>query len=166
MSSIGLPLPIGTASSSTKLNADLGKVYWAAGEAYRLCRSLSAITAAASRVVVSAVTAGTRTWSVSTTTVALNSLVAGVIPVGQLGSNGSTGLLAGDYFLAVVSGDTSVFTITASTAIGSGLVTTTTAGSADPVSATFAATTPGSVFAVLTATSVAGVSTVRVVNLI
>ena len=161
-----LPLAIGRASADARLAADLGKVYWFNGRAYRLCRAAAAISAAASKVVVTAVSSGVRTWVANTTTTANNSLVAGVIPAGQTGSDGSTGLLANDYFLVVCSGDATLITVTASTAIGTGLVTTTTAGSADPVSATFAATTPGAVFAVLTATSIAGASAVRVSNLL
>lgn len=143
-------IPIGQASAATDLAFHLGQRHEdSQGRVYVLCKAAAAIATCASKVLVTAVSSGVPTFNVNTTTTAANGLVIGVVPAGQTGSDGSTGLVSGDYFWVQVGGYSKVITITGSTAIGTGLVTTTTAGKADPIDATFAATDPGSVFATL-----------------
>lgn len=157
------PTPVGTASA-TASDADIGKLYTTNGKIYRYVQAGTNL--AANVAVVTAVSAGVPTWVVTTTTTAGNSLVAGGVPLGQLDSTGASGVLAGDRFLIQVGGNGTLITQTASVAIGSALGTHTVAGRVEALSATFAATTVGATFAVLTATSVAaGSSTVRFVNL-
>lgn len=156
----------GAASSSVPgvHHADLGKLVVVNGNTYRLVRANAAISAAANKVVIrTAATANT----VNTTTTANSPLVAGVIPAGQTGSDGSTGLLAGDYFYVQVGGIATPIVNTGSVAAGTGMTTFTDAGECDAVSATFAATTPGVVFATLLAASTANTATsAKLVNLI
>ncbi len=104
MSATTPPLAIGTASGSAALKKDLGKVYWVNGRAVRLVRQVLALSAAASKVIVSAATAGAPTWQMATSTSANDANPGGVIPAGQTGSTGTTGLIAGDYLLVYVSG--------------------------------------------------------------
>jgi hypothetical protein len=156
---MAIPLPviaIGTASQNAAHARDLGRTVEVAGVRYRLFKMSAALTACASKVLVTAVTSGTPTWLTTTTTSAANSLVACVVPIGQVGSDGSTGLLIGDYFYGIIQGYTDVITVTGATAISTGLQTSTTAGQADPISGTFAATTPGACFAYLTEAANAG----------
>lgn len=147
-------IPVGQASAATDLAFHLGQRYQKpSGEMYVLCKAANAIATCASKVLVTAVSSGVPTYVVDTTTTAASALVIGVVPAGQTGSTGTTGLLSGDYFWVQIGGPSKVITITGSTTIGSGLVTTTTAGKADPIDATFAATDPGTVFATLTEAS-------------
>jgi hypothetical protein len=148
-----LPFDVGTASTDANLAADLGKVYRKGVNTFRLVKAAGAISAAASKVLVTAVSSGAPTWSVNTTTTANNGLVAGVVPAGQVDSTGAAGLLSGDYFLLQIGGFCSVLVHTTATAISTGVSTSTTAGSCDAISGTFAATTPGALFASLTAAS-------------
>lgn len=165
--SIILPFPAGTASTDASLASDLGAVYRSGSRHYRLVKAAAAISAAASKVLVTAVATGLPTWVVNTTTSANNVLVAGVVPVGQTDSAGAAGLLSGDYFLLQVAGPCMVLTVTGATAIGTGLSTSTTAGQADPISGTFGATTPGFLFGSLTVAANAGAaSACRLIGLI
>lgn len=162
-----LAITIGTASANAAHAADLGKLVTVNGKTYRLVKANAAISAAANKVL--ARTAGTAgTWTVDTTTTANNALVAGVVPAGQTGSTGTTGLVSGDYFYIQVAGEATPLIHTTATAVSTGLSTATTAGTCDAVSGTFAATTPGAVFAVvLVASSGADAATqCRLVNLI
>jgi hypothetical protein len=163
-----LPFDVGTASTDANLAGDLGKIYRKGDKTYRLCKAAAAIASAASKTLVTAVSSGVPTWSVNTTTSANNSLVAGVVPVGQVDSTGAAGLLSGDYFLLQVGGPAKVLVHTDATAISTGVSTCTTAGSVDAISGTFAATTPGACFASLTAASsgVDGVTACRLFGLI
>lgn len=149
------PLAVGKADSATELANSLGRVYEVAGKRYRLCKASAAIAAAANKVVITAVSGTAPTWNVNVTTTAASPLVAGVIPPGQTGSDGTTGLVSGDYFLAQVSGAATPIVVTGALAAGTGLTTVATAGSADAVTATYAAVVHGSIFAVLIAASVA-----------
>lgn len=143
-------IPIGQASAATDLAFHLGQSHTdSQNRVYVLCKAAAAIATCASKVLVTAVSSGVPTFNVNTTTSANNGLVIGVVPAGQTGSDGSTGLVSGDYFWVQVGGYSKVITITGSTAVGTGLVTTTTAGKADPVSATYAATTQGAIFGTL-----------------
>lgn len=131
-----LPLPIGTAAASgAHLARDLGKVYFVNGKGYRLVKAAAAIAAAAKKVLITADSGGAPTWAVNTTTTANSANVAGVVPSGQTGSSGTTGLLENDYFLIQVSGSCDV--ISADAIAENGLVgTSTTAGKADDASVT------------------------------
>jgi hypothetical protein len=152
MASLGsfcLPLPIGVADAATQWATFLGKTFESGGNTYRLVKAAGAITAAANKVLVTTVTSHAPVWTVNTTTSANSALVAGVVPAGQTGSDGTTGLLSGDYFLIQCGGIATPLCHTTAVAISTGLATSTTAGSADAVSGTFAATTPGAVFAYL-----------------
>lgn len=157
-------IEIGTASASSVHAADLGKLVVVNGNTYRLVRANAAIATAANKVVVrTAATANT----VNTTTSAASALVCGVIPANQTGSDGSTGLVSGDYFYVQVGGVATPIVNTGSVAVGTGLVTHTDAGECDAIDATFAATDPGTVFATLLAASTANTATAaKLVNLI
>ena len=149
---------VGTASASAVHAADLGKIIFLDGKGYRLVRANAAISAAANRVVVR--TAGTAgTWTVNTTISPSSPLVAGVIPPGQVGSDGSSGLVSGDYFYVQVSGEATPIITTNALAAGTGIVTDTTAGQGAAVSATYAATTQGTVYASLLVASVTNSAT-------
>jgi hypothetical protein len=128
------PLTIGTASARAELKKDLGKVYWLEGKAYRLVKAGAAIAAAAKKVVVGALSAGAFTWAVDVTTTANLHTVLGIIPAGQTGSTGLSGLVSGDYFMLQCSGCTD--TISAAAIADGGLIgTSTTAGKVDDASA-------------------------------
>lgn len=141
------PIPIGTADPATQWATFLGKLFESGGNVYRLVKATSAISAAANKVLVFTITSHAPVWSVATTTSANSQLVAGVVPAGQTGSDGTTGLVAGDYFLIQVGGIATPLVHTTATAASTGLSTCSTAGSCDPISGTFAATTPGASFA-------------------
>lgn len=143
------PIAVGSADAASQFSTFLGKVFEVGGVRYRLVKAAAAISAAANKVLVTSISSHAAAWTVNTTTSANSALVAGVVPSGQLGSDGSTGLLSGDYFLIQVSGVATPLCHTTAVAASTGLATSTTAGSADAVSGTFAATTPGAVFAVL-----------------
>jgi hypothetical protein len=144
---------------SQQIDAEYGKLRWIDGKAYRLVKANAAIAAAANKVVVK--TAGTaNTWTVNTTTSSAAQLVAGVIPAGQVGSDGSTGLVSGDYFLVQVAGEATPIITTNALAAGTGIVTDTTAGQGATVSATYAATTQGAIYAILNVASVTNSPTV------
>lgn len=100
------PIAIGTASANAIHAADLGKVFWNDGKAYRVVKAEAAIAAAAKLVVSTTLSSGVPTWIVDLpgTTGASVSTPAGVIPENQVGSTGTTGLVAGDYFVVQVSG--------------------------------------------------------------
>jgi len=130
-----IPIAIGTASANAAHAKDLGRIYPYNGNLYRVTKAGAAIAAAASKTLVTALSSGVPTWSVNTTTTANNWLVAGVVPAGQKGSSGTTGLLSGDYFMLQVSGPTKV--ISAAAIADGGLVgTSTTAGKVDDASVT------------------------------
>lgn len=150
--------------SQVEFNVDLGGGIKATRR-YVLVKAAAAIATAASKVLVTAVSSGVPTWVVNTTTTAANFLVCGVVPEGTVGSDGTTGLVADDYFLLQISGHCKLLTVTASTAAGAGLITSTTAGQADPIDSTFGIIDPGTVFATLLETSAAGLSDVRLVRL-
>jgi hypothetical protein len=160
------PITIGTASASTIHAADLGKIIFVDGKGYRLVRANAAIAAAANKVLVR--TAGTDgTWTVDATASANSVLIAGVVPAGQTGSTGTTGLVSGDYFFIQVSGTATPIVVTGSVAAGTGLTTSTTSGSADAATGTYGATVPGQVFATLQVASSAGAaSAAKLVNLL
>ena len=149
MSTINLAaIPVGTATQfAGNVAGLLGQELYIGGKCYRLCKAANAIASAAGKVLVSAITAGTDySYVVDTTTTAANGLVLGVVVQGQTGSDGSTGLLANDYFWLQTKGMTKVNTA-GSVAASTGLTTSATAGQAAAVSATYAATTDGAIFA-------------------
>ena len=103
------PAP-GTASTASDLAGMLGQVVETEGglKKYRLVQAEAAIAAAASLLVSTTLSSGVPTWVVDLpgTTGASVSTPVGVIPAGQKGSTGTTGLIAGDYFLVQISGPT------------------------------------------------------------
>lgn len=134
-----LPFPnffptVGQASAATDLANMLGHEVTTDGgtKTYRLVKATSAIAAAAEMILVGAATAGVPTWNVVTSTTANDYLarLGGVVPAGQKGSTGTTGLIAGDYFLIQIAGPA---TVTSAGAIAAGglIGTSTTAGKAD-----------------------------------
>lgn len=157
---------IGTASARAEHKGDLGKLVVLDGKTYRMVRANAAIAAAGNKVV--ARTAGTAgTWTVDVTTSANNFLVAGVIPPGQTGSTGTTGLISGDYLYIQVAGEATPLVLTAATIVGTQLSCSGTAGSCDPVTAV--TTVPlGGVFATVLVQSVgvSGATQARLMNLI
>lgn len=167
MASLGsflLPIAVGAADPATQYVTYLGKTFEANGNIYRLVKANTAITAAANKVLVFTIASHAPVWTVTTTTTANSQLVAGVVPAGQLGSDGSANLVSGDYFLIQCGGVATPLCHTTAVAASTGVATCTTAGSADAVSGTFAATTPGAVFGyLLEATS--GVDAVAAVRL-
>ncbi len=133
--SFSAPIAIGTASTNAAHAADLGKVFWNGGKAYRVVKAANAITAAAGKILVTALSSGEPTYVVDTTTTANSTLVAGIVPQGQVGSTGTTGLIAGDYFVVQVSGPAKA--LSAATIAINGLIgTSTTAGKVDDASVT------------------------------
>lgn len=107
MATLTAPITIGTASANPSHAADLGKLILIDGKMYRVCKSTGALAAAAKKVLVSAVSSGAPTWNVALGTTAVDAYkfkFRVVVPASQTGSTGTTGLVAGDYFLAQVSG--------------------------------------------------------------
>lgn len=106
-----LPVAVGKALPSTaNLDPLLGQLYIATtGKIYRLAKATSTVALAASLGLVTAYSAGTPTWSCA---LAGGSVTEDIVfvPVGQVGSTGTTSLIAGDYFLALVSGAHSFIT--------------------------------------------------------
>lgn len=126
MATLHAPITVGTASASATHAADLGKIVFVNGKVYVVAKSTSAIAAAGGKGVVTAFSAGVPTWNV-----ALPADVTGesfgIIPAGQTGSTGTTGLVAGDYFMLQVSGPfagISGVTLLKSTATAPGLAVT------------------------------------------
>lgn len=101
------PFPVGkaVAGATGSLDGLLGVLYVANdGKMYRLCKNSADITAAASKGVVTAFTAGVPTWVTALPSAATTQDVV-FIPAGQTGSGlTSTTLLANDYFWGQVSG--------------------------------------------------------------
>lgn len=103
MSTTVASIKIGTASASAVHAADLGKIIFLDGKTYRMCKAGAAVATAASKVLSVTITAGVPTWVVQPgLTPIVNDFV--VVPEGQTGSTGTTGLVSGDYFYAQVSG--------------------------------------------------------------
>lgn len=122
MSSPAFDVTKAVASTDGFPAADLGNVVFADGKAYRLV--LAGGTLAAQQIVVTALSSGVPTWSVSTTTTANDHLVAGVLPVGHEGA------VSGQYIYVQVAGPAKI--ISAAAIADGGLVgTSTTAGKAD-----------------------------------
>lgn len=171
MASLGsflLPMAVGVADSASQWATFLGKTFESNGNVYRLVKASSSISAAANKVLVTTISSHAPSWTVTTTTSADSALVAGVVPAGQTGSDGTSALASGDYFLIQVAGVCTPLVHTTATAASTGLSTCSTAGSCDPISGTFAATTPGATFAyTLEASSGADAATAcRLVGLI
>jgi hypothetical protein len=103
MATLHAPITVGTASASATHAADLGKIVFVNGKIYVVAKANAAIAAAAKKGVVTAITAGVPTWVVDLPTDAVGEAF-GIIPSGQTGSTGGTGLVAGDYFMLQVSG--------------------------------------------------------------
>jgi hypothetical protein len=105
-----LPFPIGkaVASSNASMAAFLGTLWMTNdGKMYRVCQANGAIAAAARKVATVGILAGAPTWKVAIDGTAANAykqMVRVLIPTGQVGSTGTTGLVNGDYFWAQVSG--------------------------------------------------------------
>lgn len=104
MSTFVSALKIGTASASAVHAADLGKIIVQEGKTYRMCKATGAVATAGARVLKTALTLGVPTWYVDFPTAAVIDNLHVVVPSGQTGSTGTTGLVAGDYFYAQVSG--------------------------------------------------------------
>lgn len=131
--SLTAKIDIGTASANAEMAPDIGRLFIANGKVYRLVKAANAITAAAKKTLVTAVSSGNPTWVVDVSTTANDYLVAGVVPVGQTGSSGTTGLLAGDYFYLQVGGPALCIAAAAITA-GKPVGCSTTAGKVDDAS--------------------------------
>lgn len=119
-----LPLTIGraVAAGNSSLEGLLGTLWTTPdGKTYRLCKANGAVAAAASKVVQSSLLSGVPTWQMSISTTAYKQRVRAVVPAGQVGSTGTTGLIDGDYFLAQVSGP-SVAQCAAALAVGGSLL--------------------------------------------
>ncbi len=157
---------IGTASSKAIHAADLGKTIVLDGKTYRLVKANAAIAAAANKVVCR--TAGTAgTWTVDVSAALDNPLVAGVIPAGQKGSTGTTGLISGDYFYLQVGGEATPIIVTTATAVGKLLSVTASNGASEAITSVTDVKLGGVFAVVLVASSGASAATqARLVNLI
>lgn len=103
MASLTQSIPVGFASANAQHAADLGKTVFVDGKIFKLVKATSTITTAASRGLVTAFSSGAPTWSVALPSYPVANDVL-FVPAGQVGSTGTTSLIAGDYFLAQVSG--------------------------------------------------------------
>lgn len=148
-----LPVAIGKADPQTNLAGELGLIYESGGKIYRLVKASGAISACANKVLVTTIVSSAVSWLVAATTSASSALVAGVVVNGQVGSDGTTGLLDKDYFMIQIAGVATPLVHTTALAAGTCLITATTSGTGDTVSATYAATTNGTIFARLLAAS-------------
>lgn len=124
MATLTAPIAVGTASANAAHEADLGKLVFVDGKMFRVCKANGAIAAAARKVVQSSLLSGAPTWKVSVSATAADTYkqrARAIIPAGQVGSTGTTGLVDGDYFLAQVSGPASAL-CAAALAVGGSLV--------------------------------------------
>jgi hypothetical protein len=103
MAALTQNIVVGTASASANHAPDLGKTVFVDGKIYKVVKATSTIATAASRGVVTAFSAGQPTWSVALPGYPTGNDVL-FVPAGQTGSTGTTSIIAGDYFLAQVSG--------------------------------------------------------------
>jgi hypothetical protein len=102
--SVNVPfIAVGKASANALNKANLGKMIISNGKMYVLCKNTTLLAAAAKKGLVSAFSAGVPTWNVDLPADATGAPFV-IIPAGQVGSDGSTSLLAGDYFLGQISG--------------------------------------------------------------
>jgi hypothetical protein len=97
---------VGKASAATDLANHLGDKVEVGKLTYRLVQAGAAIAAAEKKVVCTKLSSGVPTWVVDVggASGASVSTPTGVIPVGQTGSTGTTGIVSGDYFLVQISG--------------------------------------------------------------
>jgi hypothetical protein len=103
MASLTQNIVAGTASASGNHAPDLGRIVFANGKIYRVCKAAATIANAASRGVQTAYSSGVPTWIVNLPSYnTVNDVM--FVPAGQAGSTGTTSLISGDYFLAIVSG--------------------------------------------------------------
>lgn len=119
--------------ASTDLDAanSVGEVFREGGKFYRIVQAAANISAAAEKILVTAVSSGVATWSVNTTTTANNYLAAGVVPANISTISSTAGQIdSGSYFALQISGVASV-TSAAAIAAGGLVGTSTTAGKAD-----------------------------------
>ncbi len=128
MSANTLNLVIGTASARAEYAADLGKTVTVNGKRYRLVKAAATIASASGMALVSAQSGGLPTFSVNTSTTANDPTIIGIVPVGQVGSTGTTSIQSGDYFYVQVAGFAQV-KCTAGTIAGDLLSASATAGS-------------------------------------
>lgn len=126
-----LPFAVGTAT--TKVDAGLiGQDFSVGQKRYRLVKVVHAIATCTKLVCSKVMSAGADTFTVElagTNSTSLND-IAGVIPSGQIGSSGTTGLLAGDYFLIQIGGEATCI-CASSVAAGDGIAAVSTAGKVD-----------------------------------
>lgn len=163
MAAYGLPINPGTASSNACHKSDLGKSWVVGGITYRMLKAGATIATASKKVVIHALTTGQATFSVDTTTTASSYLVAGVIPSGQVGSTGTTSLISGDYFLAIVGGiNIPVVTNSATLVAGEQVGTATDAGQVDRLLTASLASLAGGSLGSATLASTAATTTVYV----
>lgn len=100
MGSLTAPIAVGTASTNAVHANDLGKLVLLDGKAYRVCYNTATLANAAGRGLVTARTSGVATWNVALSTNTSGTTEDLVfVPDGQVGSTGTTSLIAGDYFL-------------------------------------------------------------------
>lgn len=126
------PMGFNSVSSATSLASDLGNTYEGKdGKFYRLVKAAADIASAAEKILVSAASSGTLTWSCNTTTTANNYLAVGVVPASIDAATTTSGTIdSGEYFFVQVAGVGSV-TSAAAIAAGGLVGTSTTAGKAD-----------------------------------
>jgi hypothetical protein len=103
MATLHSPISVGSASKNAAHAADLGKIVFVDGKIYVVAKASAAIAAAAKKGVATTFVSGRPTWLVDLPADPVGEGF-GIIPSGQTGSDGSTGLLSGDYFMLQISG--------------------------------------------------------------
>lgn len=126
MSAFNPVIVIGTATA--RAVPDLGRTIEVDGKRYRLVKAAATIASVSGMVLVSALSGGQPTWNVNTTTTVNDQTVAGIVPVGQVGSTGTTSIQSGDYFYIQIAGPAQV-KCTAGTVAGDLVAASGTAGS-------------------------------------
>jgi hypothetical protein len=139
MSYYNPPMEVGEYTTSTALSGDLKKTYRLNAGVFRWVTNTAAITNAGGKVLTHVFSSGAMTGQVAETTTANDYDVAGVVPLGTVGQNGTiaatTTLAANSYFLIQLSGQSQILANTTVTG-GYALITTTTSGQAGSLSTT------------------------------
>ena len=138
MSANTLPFEFGNRSSSTVHAADLGNVYYAGSNAYRLVQNVTAaLTTTARGCFVDETSATTLTFKTQALAGATSAKCLGFVSPTQVS------LAIGDFFLVQVAG-IAVVTPVSTTTAGTG-ATTAASGAVAVVTATFAAAVPATI---------------------
>lgn len=126
------PMKVGEYTTDDTQTADLGKTYRLTNGVFRWVTNDAAITNAGGKLMSHVFSAGEINGHVIECATANDYDIAGVIPIGTTGQNGTiartTALAANSYFLVQISGQAQVQAVNTTVAVGNPLCGTTTGG--------------------------------------